>query len=119
MVDTLEFFPTVVPFPTITTKDHLQQAVSDILAILNNPSPTLSFLRLGDNTHKAIQEIATLLHRATKIPNAVLPNNTTPVPPQRVQEPSITTTVPPPRVQEPLVPSPVYQNRHRKYIRKK
>jgi hypothetical protein len=33
-VDTLQFFPKKIPFPSISTEDYFKQAASDILAIL-------------------------------------------------------------------------------------
>ena len=43
IADTVTFFPTVIPFPTVTLADFLRQATSDILAILQHPPifPTL------------------------------------------------------------------------------
>jgi hypothetical protein len=60
-VDTLQFFPKTIPFPDISSKDYLKQAVSDILTILQNPPSNLPYLAYGDATNNVIVHIATLL----------------------------------------------------------
>ena len=42
--ETVAYFPSAVAFPKTTTEDYyLRQSVSDILSILDNPSPQLRF----------------------------------------------------------------------------
>jgi hypothetical protein len=98
-VDTLQFFPKQIPFPTTSTEDYLKQAASDILAILQKPPTTLPYLAYGDATNNAIVAIATLLGRADIPPE--LPRAQIPVHPPRVQIP-----VHPPRVQIPILHPP-------------
>ena len=43
ITDTVEFFPHTLPFPETSDADYLKQAADDILAILQNPTPTLPF----------------------------------------------------------------------------
>jgi hypothetical protein len=95
-VDTLQFFPKSIPFPTISTEDYLKQAASDILAIIQKPPTNLPYLAYGDTTNNAIVQIATLLGRAVAPP----PSPELPVHPPRVQLP-----IHPPRVQ-PAIPDP-------------
>ena len=74
--DTVEFFPHDIPFPRVTVNDHLQQAATDIISILSNPpSSTVPSLLAGDDTNKAIYEIAKLLHRVDPIPSLNLQHN--------------------------------------------
>ena len=40
-VDTVRYFPNVVPFPKTTLENHLRQASSNIIAILTNPPSKL------------------------------------------------------------------------------
>jgi hypothetical protein len=99
-VDTVEFFPTIIPFPTITTADYLKQAATDIVTILRNPSNDLPSLSFGDDTTNALVQIAQLLGRATLPP-------ATPVDPPRVPTPvehTVPSPVHPPRVATPVSP---------------
>jgi hypothetical protein len=64
-VDTVEFFPETIPFPSISTEDYLKQAAGDILTILRNPPAALPSLSYGDATKNALVQIAQLLGRAT------------------------------------------------------
>jgi hypothetical protein len=62
-IDSVTFFPHVIPFPKTSTEDYLGQFVGDILKLLSH-SPTTSqlpFLQFGNDTENAIKEIATLL----------------------------------------------------------
>ena len=79
--DTLQFIPTSVPVPETTTENDLQQAVSDILAILQNPPKALPFLQAGNITLDAIKAIAVLLKRATSQPSPTLPKQLSSIPP--------------------------------------
>jgi len=76
--DTIQFIPTSVPVPETTTENHLQQAVSDILAILQNPPKSQPFLQAGNITLDAIKAIAVLLKRATSQPSPTLPKQLVP-----------------------------------------
>jgi hypothetical protein len=67
-VDTVEFFPATIPFPTISTADYLKQAAGDIVTILRNPPANLPYLSYGDDTTNALVQIAHLLGRATLPP---------------------------------------------------
>ena len=60
-VDTLTFFPAVIPSPKMDTEDDLQQSVDDILAIQSNPKTQLLFLPYGDTTTGAVGSIDKLL----------------------------------------------------------
>jgi hypothetical protein len=100
IADTVEYFPHQVPIPTHTTEDLIRDAVSDIIATLNNthPAPPL-LVPLQDNTRHALREIATLLDRAVPSPPPVEP---IPVSPPRVQDYPPATA--PPRVPVPSQP---------------
>ena len=69
-VDSLQFFPTSIPFPNISTEEYLKQAASDIVAILQKPPSSIPYLAYGDTTQNALVQIATFLGRATTPPTA-------------------------------------------------
>ena len=90
--DTVEFFPTSLPFPSVTLTDHLKQAASDIVTILTQPpSTTAPSLAAGDPVRNALLTLATQLKQVQPIPE--------PVKPPRVSSPAPVTS--PPRVQAP------------------
>jgi hypothetical protein len=94
-IDTLQFFPKKIPFPSISTEDYFKQAASDILAILQKPPSSLPYLAYGDPTNNAIVQIATLLGRIVAAP---------PSPQFLIQTPRVPIEVHPPRVHIPLLP---------------
>ena len=89
--DTVQFFPKVIPFPSVTLEDFLRQATSDIISILQNP-PTIPTLKCGADTQNAVLELAKILNRAVPDPAPIQP---------------ITPSLPPPITPE---PSPVQPN---------
>jgi hypothetical protein len=101
IADTVQYFPHQVPIPTHTTEDLIRDAVSDIIATLNNKNPAPPLLvPLQDNTRHALREmIATLLDRAVPSPPPVEP---IPVSPPRVQDSPPANALP--RVPVPLQP---------------
>ena len=72
--DTVEFFPHNIPLPTTSDAHYLKAAAEDILAILNNPKPSLSYLHRDDTFNDAIKQTASLLHRALQPPPKVQPD---------------------------------------------
>ena len=71
IADTVQYFPHQVPIPTHTTEDLIRDAVSDLIATLNNKNPAPPLLvPLKDNTRNALREIATLLDRAVPSPQS-------------------------------------------------
>jgi hypothetical protein len=93
-VDTLQFFPKKIPFPSISTEVYLKQAASDILAILQKPPSSLPYLSYGDPTNNSIVQIATLLGQAVAAP---------PSPQFPIQTPRVPIEVHPLRVHIPLL----------------
>mmetsp|Transcript_18114 Transcript_18114/g.28125 ORF Transcript_18114/g.28125 Transcript_18114/m.28125 type:complete len:352 (-) Transcript_18114:350-1405(-) len=80
VVDTVQWFPHVVPIPAASTDNYLRQAVADIIALLNTRQqhPTLV---LNPYTKQIVRQVAELLQRATPHPQPVaLPTSTVPVP---------------------------------------
>jgi len=94
-IETLTFFPMIIPFPKTTTKDYLCQSVGDILGIINQPKTQLPFLIYGDDTINAIRQIAILLHRAVPAPAPVIPTAPAPVPLTTSSTPTVTPTLMP------------------------
>ena len=41
-VDTVRYFPSIIPFPKTSLADHLRQASTDIISILTNPPSTIT-----------------------------------------------------------------------------
>ena len=70
VVDTVQWFPHVVPIPAASTDDYLRQAVADIIALLNTRQqhPTLG---LHPTTEQIVRQVAELLQRATPHPQPV------------------------------------------------
>ena len=98
--DTVQFFPTIVPFPNVTLEDFLRQASSDIISLLHDP-PSFPTLQLGDTTQNAILKIANLLNRAAPLPEPVALPTTSP---------SIVQKVPPVPTPATPVVTPVVEN---------
>ena len=66
-VDTVQFFPKRINFPTVTTEDMLIQSATGILTVLQTPPPSLvPKLHYGDNVRNAIGQLARLLHRTVQ-----------------------------------------------------
>ncbi len=109
-VDTVTFIPHNIPFPETSTEDHLNQAASDILAILQNPPSSLPFLESGNDTTNAIEKIAQLLRRATTKTPPTLPTPPQPAPSPPTSSPRVPVPTPPassPRVPtQPPAPAP-------------
>ena len=69
IVDTVRYFPKVIPFPKTSLEDHLRQASSDIVAILTRPPSTVSpALESGDKINNALLTLASIFKTAEKIP---------------------------------------------------
>ena len=67
--DTVTFFPHNIPFPKVTLRDHLRQAATDIVTLLQHPpASTVPQLHEGEETQKALQQIATSLKRNIDTP---------------------------------------------------
>ena len=61
-VDTVRYFLHTIPFPQTTLEYHLCQAGADIIAILTNPSSTITpEIQSGNKMHNAILELANIL----------------------------------------------------------
>ena len=52
ITDTIQYIPKAFVFPKTTTEDYLQQAIGDIIAIINNPPKKLPLLSYGDAKKK-------------------------------------------------------------------
>lgn len=68
--DKVEFFPHSIPFPSVTLKDMLTQAATDIMSILSNlPKTTVPSIQDGEPINNKILDIAKHLKRICKIPD--------------------------------------------------
>ena len=73
------FFSIVIPYPKIKLGGVLKQAATGIIIILTaKPSESTTSLHAGDLTRNDLLDIATVLNRAEKLLNSILPNTTTP-----------------------------------------
>ena len=70
--DTLQFIPSTFKFPETTAEEYLRQSVGDILALLQDPPKTLTFLAYGNDTKNAITKIAHLLQQSVTQPQLPL-----------------------------------------------
>ena len=69
--DTVEFFPSTLPFPKVSLTDFLRQAAGDIVHLLTNPPPsTIPSLQAGDDVFNAILHLATILNRVGYFPSS-------------------------------------------------
>ena len=112
--DTVELFPQQVPFPQVSNETFLRQAASDIIAILQAPTPTIPSLTYGDTTMNAFIEIATILQRVAppqfpkeirniaddtsqpRVAPTLTPENPLTLPSENETEPRVTPTAVPP-----------------------
>ena len=69
VTDTISYLPSTIPIPDFTPRDHLQQALDDIVAILQWPHKILPFLTAGDDTTNAIRLVAEILNRSSAAPS--------------------------------------------------
>ena len=77
--DTVDFFPTTVPFPQVTVTDFLKQAASDISTILTQPPSTnIPTLKAGDPVRNALLDLSTQLQRIDQLPLDSTSKPTTP-----------------------------------------
>ena len=102
--DTVEFFPSTIPFPKVSTDDYLRQAATDILTILREPEKTIPTLQYGSPTCNAYVQLAQILKRATTQPSPAVEPRVRPT--EEIQR-----IVPSPRVRptediQRIVPSP-------------
>jgi hypothetical protein len=59
-VDTLEFFPHNYQMPQLSSTDRLLMAAKDMTDALQNPHPEVPFASVGDNTIKALTDLAAI-----------------------------------------------------------
>ena len=98
IVDTVQWFPHVVPIPAASTDDYLRQAVADIIALLNTRQqhPTLA---INPTTEQIVRQVAELLQRAAPHPPTIeLPTAADDIP-KVGEDPTNANTVPVPRVE--------------------
>ena len=70
IVDTVQWFPHVVPIPAASTDDYLRQAAADIIALLDTRQqhPTLA---TDPSTASIVRQVADLLQRAAPTPSPI------------------------------------------------
>jgi hypothetical protein len=61
IVDTLKLFPHNYQMPQLSSTDRLLMAAKDMLEALQNPHPAVPFASVGDDTIKALADLATIL----------------------------------------------------------
>ena len=61
--DTVEFFPVTTPFPNFSIDDYLQQAATDIPAILQEPNKSIPSLQYGSKVINAYIQLVQILRR--------------------------------------------------------
>jgi hypothetical protein len=60
IVDTLEFFPHNYQMPQLSSTDRLLMTVKDMTDALQNPHPGVPFASVGDDTVKALADLAAI-----------------------------------------------------------
>ena len=123
ITDTLQYIPKAFSSPNIITEYYLQQAIGEILAIIQDSPKTLHFLSYGDETKHVFNYIANILQKSTDQPCLKI----LPLPPMLTQSrtqypssviiphiaatgPRVEPVVQPPRVQAPTI-SPISPTR--------
>jgi hypothetical protein len=61
IVDTLELFPHNYQMPQLSSTDRLLMAAKDMMDAFQNPHPEVPFARVGDDTVKALADLAAIL----------------------------------------------------------
>eukprot|EP00957_Ditylum_brightwellii_P070911 5388605-Ditylum_brightwellii.AAC.1 len=77
--DTPTMIPTTVPIPTFGDKEALEQALSDIMHIIKNPTKNnVPQYWKGDEVHAAFQTLATMIkqHHTGPTPVVFMPQST-------------------------------------------
>ena len=72
ITDTLQYIPKSFASPKTTTEDYLQQDVSNILAIIQEPPNALPFISYVYATNNVINQIARILHSSTTQPRLTI-----------------------------------------------
>jgi hypothetical protein len=86
IVDTLEFFPHNHQMPQLSSTDRLLMAAKDMTDALQNPHPDVPFASVGDDTVKALADLAAIF----KLKLQQAPSLATPASPAKVvQQPRI------------------------------
>jgi hypothetical protein len=69
--DTVEFFPSKLPMPKLSSADAAQDAAQDLIAALQNPSLAAPFHPMGDAQLTALRQLATIFGTACpRVPTA-------------------------------------------------
>jgi hypothetical protein len=58
IADTVQFFPTTVPFPKLSSADNAFRAASELIDALKHPHPAQPFAPIGTSQTKALQQLA-------------------------------------------------------------
>jgi hypothetical protein len=110
--DTVEFFPTKVNMPALSTQDKAIEAIHDLIALLKNPKPANPFLTYGPQATAAIETMADIFQtNETTIETDDTSSPRVPVTkhiqsPPRVQKSVPPSSQPPPRVPTKATVSP-------------
>jgi hypothetical protein len=84
IVDTFEFFPHSYQMPQLSSTDRLLMAAKDMTDALQNPHPEVPFASVGDDTIKALTDIASIFKLKLRQTPSSTPQA---VPPQIFQHP--------------------------------
>jgi hypothetical protein len=73
IVDTLEFFPHNYQMPQLSSNDRLLMTAKDMTDALQNPYPEVPCASVGDDTIKALADLAAILKlKLQQAPSPVL-----------------------------------------------
>jgi hypothetical protein len=77
IADTVEFFPSKVPMPKLSSQDAAQHAARDLIHALQHPAPAAPFHPMGEAQLTALRQLATIfsdaLPRVTQTPQTPTP----------------------------------------------
>ena len=80
IADTVEFISTVIHITKKNSEDYLHKYITDTIALLEDPNPTVPSLSFGDDTKNPVKQIETLLNRAIPVPKSIKTTLTPPSP---------------------------------------
>ena len=74
-VDTVQFFPTVIPFPKVSLEDQLRNAGTDIVQILTNKQENNDLPKISGAIHDALLQLGHIFKTAKQLPELLPPQS--------------------------------------------
>ena len=65
--DTVEFFPTVINMPKLSSQDKAIQAIREVIHTIRNPGPATPFPTFGNKHSTALEQLATIFETSEEV----------------------------------------------------